>query len=250
MFYFSWIDLQEEFSEEKHLQNTIPIVDLRLEEKEGSPAILDITLASSTVPFLRSGVLSCRQDGHILVLFKGVCHTIKSYKNGLYHVSFSLSKLSQDDFFQQSIEKLRPLLTTAPFYHPLLQSDESKDLLKSQAVVMYWDRRDACPRLSSCCPIKDPINITSFCDAESLRFDLHPPITDVTFSIQADWIQSLYGMFSVHQKIHDFFESPRKFYPQVIATYTGKNFEKSWPTVGPLGSSGYTVLHSSLEKLP
>ncbi len=248
MIYFSWIEQYEEFTEKDHLRHDIPLVSLSITQKEHSPPQAEAYIYASH-PFEDFahhswGIFSYKSPHELSpaqCLLKGKLHSVSSHKENIFLLVFTVTSLSVEDTLK-TMEQTKLLHNDNKTVQDLFYGDPPaiEHMLTLSEYALHWHRATGVPSLSHGLDGTHHHTITHE-ELFGLSYTTHTPITEISLSVQAQWIQNSCGTFDLFPLFAQEFPEKR------VNSYTPFH---QWPQWADEVGADYTVAYSTLIFCP
>lgn len=239
MFYYAWIEENEDFNPEKHLRQDELVIKFEVEHKETQPCQLKMTVPlkkelDSSKQWL---ILSYHDSTHTIPLFKG---QLEKYENQEKFTEMRFKAMATNDGWKEISETV---LKHTPYYNFFHKDTTPAHLLDTHPYVPYWSRLKGRCFLSHVTKGRKKIDLSKATLAGSEHYEIFEGVQTVNLKVKAKWriIQEITA---------DIFPAiARKFSSDYIESYTATGLKRSWPKTGTfLGRSGYRIVHSEIEE--
>ncbi|MDR2412510.1 MAG: hypothetical protein LBD66_02810 [Holosporales bacterium] len=225
---------------------------LTITQAEGEFAVAHVTLKNphfQTCSLHKRAYarIACQKEekGPILPLFCGRVITVPVALRGAL---MTIELIAEPDNSAEQLQALSRTLQKAPYWDPLFVSEGAENLphevLEARTALFTWNRVNGVLRLSDLYQGRKNVTLeTIFSD--SLRLHRGPePWDAVEVTLEVQWTQRATGVFDVAPIV------AQQFPGQMLNTYSGKDFQKSWNALThKLSLGGYNILYHSLEEI-
>ncbi|MDR0662064.1 MAG: hypothetical protein LBF76_01605 [Holosporales bacterium] len=224
---------------------------LTITQAEGEFAVAHVTLKN---PRLQTRSLRKRayariayqkEEGPIVPLFCGRVITIPVALKGAL---MTIELIAEPNTSAEQLQTLIRTLQKAPYWDPLFVPEGAENLphevLEARTALFAWDRVDGALRLSDLYQGRKNVTLETIFP-NSLHLHRGPePWDAVEVTLEAQWTQRATGVFDIAPII------AHQFPGQMLNTYSGKDFQKSWNALThKLSLGGYNILYHSLEEI-
>jgi hypothetical protein len=237
MFFFAWVDANEEFGVE-HERNDEDLISFQIEHTEGNCATLSAVIRNPRVGLLAAGrkqwaMLSYRSGTDISLLFFGRLIGIPS---DILGESITLTFTAKPvDFFAQK-QALAETLKVRPFYDPVFVDVDKRanpeSVLEGYSAIWHVDRTTLEVTVSDLVLGEDgTVNFT----ADDVPYDSvevsigAPPLTSVSVIGTVNWTQAAGGVIDFGTR----------------HWVNGNNLLDTWPKTGDQLSGGWSVAEAT-----
>ncbi|OJU72882.1 MAG: hypothetical protein BGO07_01560 [Alphaproteobacteria bacterium 40-19] len=239
MFYYAWIEENEDFKPEKHLRQDELVIKFEVEHKEAQPCQLKMTVPlkkelDSSKKWL---ILSYHDSTHTIPLFKG---QLEEYQNQEKFTEMRFKAMATNDGWKEISETV---LRHTPYYNFFHKDTTPAHLLDTHPYVLYWSRLKGKCFLSHVTKGRKKIDLSEATLAGSEHYEIFEGVQTVNLNIKAKWRV-------IQEVTADIFPAiARKFSSDYIESYTATGLKRSWPKTGTfLGRSGYRIIHSEIKE--
>lgn len=242
--YFAWVDPGEVFDPDVHARQDADIIQAVLQEDEGSLATVTVTTRPPEGGLLRAGMKRrCfisreRADGEIVLLASGKATAFPiGGSSTTVDIEFVCAPEGWEDAQSAVLEASK---SGAHWDNVLVAKDKRSDpveILDGLSSVVRFDPASGACTLTDIAGVGLPtMDIgEEWIDGSLQPSVVEPPISAVDVVVTAEWTQEIYGNFT---------------FSTDFDSLTPDQVENRWPLKGDglSGSTGYTVIESSLER--
>ena len=241
---FVWCQKNEHFNPEIHCRNDLDIFELNIDHREGEVAIATLTVGEVILPPYDQRHVFITYGVNLIFAGRLVGLPVKITKN-LVCLEFTAEPLDAD----KQLQELGLSLNTAPYWDAAFvdptEHANPSEWLEARSALFAWDRHTGHVCLSDLFEGRHVLDLTGVYFEDSLNVSLaETPLSHVSVTLIAEWIQYGSGEVSVGGKIASAFPSG------MINTLTPNALQATWPVDGQkLGKSGFYVVKSHLKEM-
>jgi hypothetical protein len=246
-FFFALNASLTDFDPSIHARHDLTVLSLTIDHKENDYAHATLHIPTGQLPHSARWLFIAQKmpDGSVVCVFRGTLAAAPHQVSPLRQtVEFIAKPLDADD----QINRLVTHHKQSALFDPLLFREDHSErfdvITRTKPVAFYCDPVSLTIQTSCLFHGAKTHNLTQACLSQSLEMvALKPPLSRITVTIEAQWIQYTCGWMDLGRRI------ARLFPDGVISTFTPKAFRRTWPKTGQnVGKSGYWVAFSKLDE--